>query len=269
MADDDTSIWPNSETDAFWVGPIVTVVLALALWRVGQLITTRISFDIVENCDVSCMKESVKNNWTNMAVTAALLLSMIVGMLQIDTMESTDYTLEAATMVHLRQFYICFCMASACCNLVAVFYCIIYLSFVDPLNQIDVMKYLLTYPDSLGDPVVWLLEGVIFFWLATCTWVFASYGGVMLICSIMFFGLFATNLTWTALTRSRFCPDEMDWKWTQNDPNTWKEQQNYLNRNLTKNAEIIKQVQKIGRYITEADAQKSAPQSPATGHVSM
>jgi len=255
-------MWPDEHTGAFWVGPVVTVVLVFALWRLGQLMTTRISFDILENCDVSCMKDSVKNNWTNMAVTAALLLSMTVAMLQVDAAESVDFEIDVAIRVHLRQFYVCFCLGSACCNLVAIFYCIIYLSFVDPLSPTDCMKYLLTYPDSLGDPVVWLLEGVIFFWLSACVWSFCAYGGMQLLVCLMFFIFFVGNIVWTAVTRSSFCPGEMEWGWTQQDPSTWKEHQTYANRNLSKNKAIKTQVQRIGRMIVEAEEQTKKSQYP-------
>lgn len=252
-----TVIWPDESTDLFWVGPAIVVVLSFILWRVGQLVTTRVSFDILENCHAECMKESVKNNWTNMAVTAALLLTLVAAMLQMDPIEPVAFELDGALLVHIQQTYSTLCIAAIWCNLLSILYCIIYLSYVDPLREIDVMKFLLMFPDSLGDPAIWLAEGCIFMWLAIGSWVFGTYGAHQLVTAMYFFVMFCGLFAFQAKTRGAFNPHDLDFSWTQMDPTTWEH--GYLTRNIRKSKGTTEQVKKIGRYILNAGTSGPSP----------
>lgn len=222
--------------------------------------TTVVSFDILENCTAECMKESVKNTWTNMAVTAALLLTLVVAMLQVDPMESVHFQLDESITVHLEQTYVSLLLAATGCNLLSVLCCIIYLSYVEPLCQTDVMKFLLTFPDSLGDPAIHFGTGCVLMWLAIALWVFGNYGIVQFLFAIATLLSFGSFVVWQIVTRSSFSPATSDFSWTQDDPATW--QLGYLTKNLKQNPKAIEQVKKIGKLINDVDAKTSDSRHP-------
>jgi len=228
-------------------------------------LTTMLSFDILENCSAECMKESVKNNWTNMAVTAALLLTLVVAMLQVDPIESVHFQLDESITVHIEQTYISLLLAATGCNLLSVLCCIIYLSYVDPLCQADVMKFLLTFPDSLGDPAIHLGTGCLLMWLAISLWVFGRYGIVQFAIALGTIFAFGSFVVWQITTRSSFSPANSDFSWTQDDPATWK--LGYLTKNLKQNPKAIEQVKKIGKLITDMDSKKSDSRTGIGSHV--
>lgn len=246
-----TSLWPDSSTEFFWVGPLAVVIMSFIFWRAGQMVTTKVSFDVLQNCDVDCMKEAVKNSWTNMAVTAALLLTLVVAMLQLDPMGPVGFEIDDVVLEHVQQTYIALCIGAMFFNLLSIFYSIIYLSFVDPLRNIDVMKFLVTFPDSIGDPAIWLAEGCIFMWLAIALWVFGTYGAHQLVTAIGFFIAFCMFIAFQARTRGSFNPDDLDFSWTQEDPSTWK--RGYLTRHIAETEGISKKVQKLGKLIVESE----------------
>lgn len=248
-------VLPNAETDLFWIGPLVVVIFTLILWRLLQQVTTRISFQVLENCDAECLKESVKNNWTNMAVTSALCLTLVVAMLQVSPVESVHWEIEMSTRTHLQQTYITLCVGATLCTLVSVFYCIIYLSYVDVLNQTDVMKYLLTYPDSLGDPVVWLFEGCVLLWFAISIWVFCAFGMVALVTTMGFATLFFWSVMFQAYTRGNFHPQGMDFSWTQEDPSKWPT--TFVTRHMKRSKITMEQVKVLGKYLIDKEKEKT------------
>ena len=83
-----------------WIPAAATTLLALLMFVLGKKVTTKISFDILEHCDPKYIKDSSKNAWTNLGVTSALVLTMVMAMLQASSVQSKKQAFD-----HSNQLY--------------------------------------------------------------------------------------------------------------------------------------------------------------------
>eukprot|EP00971_Amphidinium_carterae_P231824 4600874-Amphidinium_carterae.1 len=124
-----------------WMAPAIvlggSVLLYLMLHFSG--FPTKMSLEVLEFSHLETIKESSKNVWTNLAVTAALFLTVVFAMLQVDPIEP-NYELDddaRDTVVHLTQAYVSVVCVSLLCCLFCLFECVINLTFVEPLRNED------------------------------------------------------------------------------------------------------------------------------------
>ncbi|CAE7213798.1 AASDH [Symbiodinium sp. CCMP2456] len=170
------------------------------------------------------------------------------------------FTLEPADKIQLQQFYGSLCMASLLFNLLCIMSCVVHLSYVDPLSELDAIKFFLMRIDSLGDPIVFMVESCIFFMGAVSVWVLGTFGLALalqnFVCLIIFI---AGNAQLWAKT-SAFAPS-MNLRWTQ-DPSLWAaEDIMYGLKKRSNNAQVVSFVQKFGKVVLEQEQQGLRPRT--------
>ena len=244
--------WPEEQDGSTpsYVASVVVSVLALLFFILGQAFTTRVSIDILEHCNPEGLKESAKNVWTNVGVTSALVLTMVMAMLQIDDIEPRGFALDAGDKFQLQQFYGALCIASLLFNLLAIMSCVVHLSYVDPLSDVDAIKFFLMRIDSIGDPIVYMVESCIFFMGAVSVWVLGTFGLAMAIMNLVALLIFVigNGLLWAKI--SLFTPHK-DMKWTQ-DTSMWATEDITLGlKKRSKNPEVVAFVKKFGAVVLQ------------------
>lgn len=242
--------WPEGD---FWVGPLVVLLLAIIVSVFGQAFTTRISFDVLENCHPEGIKESFKNMMTNIGVTSALVLTMVVAMIQEDPIEPLGLELEDDQIMHLQQFYQSFCIAALLFNMLCILMCVINLTYVDPLTETDAVKFFLTNADSIGDPVVLLAESCICFMAAIFVWILGTYGvaqGVVMALCLITFCIFV-GYVWKK--RAAFNPGA-SMEWTQ-DTALWTSDNCTPGLMARKNnQQVTGVVKRLGKVVLDSQA---------------
>ncbi|CAK9089669.1 Uncharacterized protein SCF082_LOCUS42302 [Durusdinium trenchii] len=241
--------WPEGQDgEAHYIAVIVVSILALVFFILGQIFTTRVSIDILEHCNPEGLKESAKNVWTNVGVTSALILTMVMAMLQMDDIEPRGFVLEPSDKIQLQQFYGAFCIASLLFNLLCIMSCVVHLSYVDPLSDVDAIKFFLMRIDSLGDPIVYMVESCIFFMAAIGIWVLGTLGLALAIMNVVALIIFVAGngALWAKI--SLFTPKK-DMKWTQ-DPSLWAaEDITYGLKKRCNNDQVVSFVKKFGQVV--------------------
>ena len=166
----------GSDYDLHWLGPVLTLVLAIALWKLGETFNVRINMDVMEHCEPTGIKEAAKNSWTNIGVVSALVLTMVVAMMQVDHIEPVGFTLTAREMTHLQHTYVALSVVSMVFNLMTMMSCVMNISYIDPLTEVNAMKFFIDCPDTIGNPIVYMYLALIFFQLSLSVWVLGKYG---------------------------------------------------------------------------------------------
>jgi len=251
---------PNDVSDTHWVGPVAALVVSIIFFVIGQWKTTQISADILENCDPENIKESAKGIWTNVGVTAALMVTLVVAMLQVDPMEPQGFTLdedEVGLLADLQQTYITFVTLSILFNLLSMMMCVVSLSYVEPLTNVDAIKFFFSSSaaDSLGDPITCLMIASILAIIAMMLWVFGTYG-------IVNAGIFLAVVIWllcflyiSMKNGTSFNPSKLtaqDYAWTQQDPSTWPKSRKQSGSKMSEKSgteQVQKVVAKLGKFI--------------------
>lgn len=119
----------------------------------------------------------------------------------------------------MQQWYMALCMGSLLFNLLCITVCVVNLSYVDPLTELNALKFFLANADTIGDPVVLMAESFIFFIAAIFVWCLGTYGlasGMLMLLASIVFVLSAANV-WK--NRAKFTAANVDW--TQ-DTSLWR-----------------------------------------------
>lgn len=111
------------------------------------------------------------------------------------------------------------CMGSLLFNLLCITVCVVNLSYVDPLTELNALKFFLANADTIGDPVVLMAESFIFLIAAIFVWCLGTYGlasGMLMLLAPIVFVLSVANV-WK--NRAKFIPGNVGW--TQ-DTSLWR-----------------------------------------------
>lgn len=206
-----------------WEPYVVAVTIAvvfLVLEFLGHQAKTRITADILENCDPPSLKDAAKSVWTNLGVTAALMLSIVAAMMQGDPLEPRfevdDEMLDNVKYIDQAYFALCYVSMWHCSN--AVLSCLINLVYVEPLLPVDSIKYFIAYPMSLGTPTVHVGKATFFMFSAVSMWTLGTHGLLLFIMSAIMTIVFTWWMYDYSKVRSHFTPKDVDqWAWTQKE----------------------------------------------------
>lgn len=212
---------PEDSPGTFWIGPVVTIAVSIILNIAGQYMTTKISFDMLEFCNPEMIKEAAKHNWTNIGVTAALVLTLIAAMLQTSNLQPVGFQLEDDVLVGLQQTYITCLTISFLMILMCIIHCVLYMSYVEPLKNEDAIKFFIKFPDTLGDPTTFLAIGCMMCYLAFTVWVFLVYGFLQGVFFSVGFLIFTIVCLCQWYMKSAFNPETIQLDWALQDPSTW------------------------------------------------
>jgi len=203
-----------------------TVVVFAVLY--GSGFTTKMSLEVLEFSQLETIKDSTKNVWTNLAVTAALFLTVIFAMLQIDPIaaqypQSSD---DEDNLVHLQQAYVCIMSVALFFCMGCLFECVINLTFVEPLRNEDCIKYFIANTNTIGSPIMYLMLACIYTMIATGIWVWGTYGdgpGIQMVIVIV---VFLINIGIVFIDRLLFDPSGQtkkseEWQFTMLPVEKW------------------------------------------------
>ncbi|CAE8735178.1 unnamed protein product [Polarella glacialis] len=254
--------WADSVSDHHYVGPLVICVVGAVVLLIGQVITTRISADILENCAPASLKESAKSIWTNIGVTSALMLTLVAAMLQVDPIGAVGFTIfeeDPGLLIDIQQTYVAAVVTSFLLNLMCMLLCVINMSYVEPLTATDAIKFFFDRPDTLGDPITVLVCAALLMWIALILWVLGTYGMTLAIVSAGV-GLviwICVSMQW--IVNGSFNPEALapgGFKWTQDDPSEWptsKAKAGTKMVGLRKSKQIQRLVKKLGKAILDEE----------------
>ena len=151
-----------------WFVP--TVMLITAQLRFGKTV----SCDMLEHASVGNLKEFARNSWVNLAVVLALILSLLLGMAQVDCVNDDCYSEFALAYVLWAVTAVWLCLAGLAL-------CVISLTYVEPLDEVGVIQYLIANPAQIGLAAVYCMLSAIYLVVALLIWVVATYGIVALL----------------------------------------------------------------------------------------
>ena len=161
----------------FWYISVITwfvptfLLLAFCL-RCGAIVSS----DMLEYANIGSLKEFARNSWVNLAVVLALILSLLLGMAQVDCIDDDCYS-------ELSLAYILWAVTAVWLCLAGLALCVISLTYVEPLDEVGVIQYLIANPNQIGLAAVYCLLSAIYLIVALLIWVVAQYGLVALICA--------------------------------------------------------------------------------------
>jgi len=171
-----------TDTEGVWVPLVVTVAVVALLEALVRPRLRQVSLDIMENADLEILKETAKNCWTNMGVTAALILTVDAAMLQADPIEphfrvaeddEDDFAFDLEklqlTLDLLAGISLVYCMW-------AVIGCVVALMYVEPLSNTDAIKFFVANPASIGTPALSIGFACLYTLVAAGMWVVGSSG---------------------------------------------------------------------------------------------
>lgn len=192
----------------------------------------RMSMEILEHADATTIKDATRNVWTNAAITAALILTVSVAMLQIEPIEMVredgedHFTLGVRPC--LRQFYVATCLVSTLKCLTATIRCVVDLTFCEPLSPQDAVKFLIANPGTFGRVFALVAESLLWLLMGMCTWVAGTYGLPNAVLTMILSVQFGYMLDQMLVDRSRFDPSgttdkSIEWKWTLQPEESWPE----------------------------------------------
>jgi hypothetical protein len=142
-------------------------------WTVIRLgYAAKITIDVVEEMtDVTIAKDVVRNVFTNIALVSALLLTMVIGMLQVDQPECDDCDPDGI----LQAIYVTSTWTSILSFARVTVECVVNLVYTEGLPHYMVLRYLISFPGSIGGPVIALTGGILSMMVATGMWIAIVY----------------------------------------------------------------------------------------------
>lgn len=159
-----------SLTYRFYVVLIPGALYMLLLVIVIEQFRTVFSTDVLEQrSEGSSLKEAATSNLTNMAVVAALLLTVIIAMIQ------ANNPLGESTAL-LSQWYQLFLLAAMMPCFAAVVQSSMLLLYIEPLDLKAATNFIGTFIDFFGEPSFAVIFGIGNFVPALALWLYGVYG---------------------------------------------------------------------------------------------
>jgi len=217
---------PESET--WWTVPVGAGLLVIILEAILRPMVTKVSLDVMEWCNLESLKDTARSVWTNLAVTAALLLTVAVAMLQGGAMEPRfEVTEDMKDMLNnIQSAYDLFCGFSVLYCMVAVLQCVIYLCYVDPLSNKDGIKFFIANPATIGGPVLSTIFGCLYCGIGMLMWVLGTSGLMHAVVFSVFLLVLIIFLCFEIADKSTFDPSGQtkkahEWQWTHRPEHEW------------------------------------------------
>jgi membrane protein implicated in regulation of membrane protease activity len=131
---------------------------------------TRITLDVLENMkDVGQAKEAMRNIFTNLAIVAALILTIAFAMLFLgDHMEENSTPKTAHAFVALAGY-------ATLQAIRAMIESVVNLVYTEPLTSPEIIRFIITGPGAIGAPVMAIFFSMVSIMLGTVLWIAQMY----------------------------------------------------------------------------------------------
>lgn len=177
----------------------------------------RISLDVLENMkDVGQAKESMRNIFTNLAIVAALVLTIAFAMLFLgDHMEENTTPNTAHAFIALAGY-------ATLQAIRAMIESVINLVYTEPLTSPEIIRFIITGPGAIGAPVMAIFFSIVSLLLGTVLWVAQMYS-LAAACALLIFAIKGVVSTvHFSYKRATFSTDRdkkrsQKWAWAEGD----------------------------------------------------
>jgi len=149
----------------------VVVSELLIRWKL-----TAVSIDILENCNLDAIKDASKSCWTNIGVTAALLLTVDTAMLQAESMQPRYDVDDENALLQVQLAYDFFCAIGSFYCIWSVLQCVLYLCYVEPLTNANAIKFFIANPAAIGCPALSIMFASLHTLFALTLWILGTSG---------------------------------------------------------------------------------------------
>ena len=180
--------------DGTWTAPILVSLVCLPthglLW---WLFPEKLGRDLLEECTVEKLKDTVCKAYEVNSVTTALIMTTVAGLLvEGHEMAPQYFCLNSDFLMHLRQTYVAVCIYCLSACILCVVLCTLNFFYLNSLSPKDAQLYLTPRGGglhSVGETMIFLVEAYILFAMAISVWVGTHYGAmhwiiaVTLLCS--------------------------------------------------------------------------------------
>lgn len=207
------------------VGSCTLLVLLEVLFRRE---IDRVSLDLMEWANLESLKDTARNTWQHLAVTAAMVLTVAAAMFQKEPIKAafTEPEDSEDTLGNVQSAYYIHCGFSMLYCLTVVLQCVIYLCYAQPLCNKDAIKFFIANPACIGGPVLSMIFGSLNCMIAMLMWVVGT-SGIVHAAVLGFFTCIMTGvLIAEVYDKGSFDPSgeskkSREWKWTHMDRDEW------------------------------------------------
>ena len=140
-----------------------------------------------------------------MALVSALFITLIPGMLQSELPNTADEELPTQTL------YCLFCITSIFFVMLSLVQCIICIVATEPLQPVAFAKFVLTYPNTPGEPAATLTAGIYAVISALMVWTWNAYAEVAATTSAVLLLIVCTHFFQIGLDKGAFTEHGNNW----------------------------------------------------------
>ena len=208
MSDLDCPVLPHGDDSSLaqWSFVLVPVGLAAALIFVHNWVTWRfaeaIGLDLLENCEVERLRETVCKAYENIGITTALVMTTVTGLL-IDghVIRPVFACIDPTLLLNARQTFVVSCVLCMNVSVLCVIFCLLNLSFLNSMSDHDTLDFILRNMRSFGETAIFMAESYILFGFASSIWISVSYGATHLFITfaLFLFNTYRVARTWWKL----------------------------------------------------------------------
>lgn len=178
-----------------WIPMLVLGVIELIA---AMMLAKRIGYDMIEErSSDSGLRDTVRNNMSNQALIATLLLTVVWAMLQ------SDPPVDGGHLLFISQWYEGLLALATAFLLIAVMTCSFAILYVEPLDDLASFKFIVDNFLYVGEPLALTLVSLFNSICATIIWVFGAYGvGVGAVAAVVFaYAITRTYVVFSVLSR--------------------------------------------------------------------
>ena len=140
---------PEETAIALIVAPLVAVIILVIAGYAGIKLTTKLAADVIEEMsDGTNFRIFVMNTLTNVGVVSALILSIVIGMMQVEKPDG----LRLASVI-CRDVYVSVCFLAAGFSVQGVVTCAFGILYYAPLSEGEQKRLFVSHPDTIGFPI--------------------------------------------------------------------------------------------------------------------
>lgn len=251
----------SPDSDDFWVGlaiagSIVVVTELLTRWKL-----TAVSIDILENCNLDSIKDTSKSCWTNMGVTAALLLTVDIAMLQAESLQPRYDEEDENALLQVQLAYDFFCAIGSLYCIWTVLQCVLYLCYVEPLTNTNAIKFFIANPAVIGNPALNIIFASMYTIFALTLWILGTSG--LANCALFAFTalILLVCMIWDIWDKATFDPTgnskkSEEWQWvTEEDVTKWP----WFAKKYRKDEKAMRVFKRMATKVNECSVDEVSP----------
>jgi len=190
----------------------------------GQFLkfAARITFDVLDNLrDYETAKDCVRNIYTNVAVVAALILTVFLAFLVQEKREDA-FDGDEDEVPYLACIRMVFCIYGSSITVRATVESVINLTYTESLSNHEIIWYLIDSPGSIGGVILASSSAVFSLMMFLFFWILEYWGLPIAIAFLQLTIWLLLHLSYLWYTKSQFTTDRNDprsagWAWAETD----------------------------------------------------